>query len=84
MLLAQCWPLISPSQTGWRTESSLAGWCRCPIHEDEDGRLYEIGRRKAPSAFFAVRDHVLDVDGASLDHRIAVPSHLATARETVA
>lgn len=55
-----------------------------PVHQDGHGRLYQIGPRDAPSAFVAVRDRVLDADGAPLEHWIAVPPHMVTAREAVA
>jgi hypothetical protein len=55
-----------------------------PIQEDDFGRLYQIGRRENPSAFVAVRDRVLDADGTPLEHWIAVPPHIATARKAVA
>lgn len=55
-----------------------------PIHEDDHGRLYQVGRLVDPSAFVAVRDRVLHADGTPLEHWIAVPPHAATAREAVA
>ncbi|MBL6081803.1 hypothetical protein JMJ56_27855 [Belnapia sp. T18] len=55
-----------------------------PVHEDEYGRLYQVGRREVPSTFVAVRDRVLGADGTPLEHWIAVPPHAATAREAVA
>jgi hypothetical protein len=55
-----------------------------PVQEDEHGRLYQIGRHEDPSVFVAVRDHVLDGSGAPLEHWIAVPPYVATAREAVA
>jgi hypothetical protein len=55
-----------------------------PVHKADYGKLYLIGCREAPSAVVAVRDRVLDGDGAPLEHWIAVPPHVATAREAVA
>jgi hypothetical protein len=63
---------------------SVAALRLSPVHEDEYGQLYHLGRRDDPSAFVAVRDRVLDTDGLPLEHWIAVPPHAATAREAVA
>jgi hypothetical protein len=63
---------------------SVAALGQRPVQEDDCGQLYQIGRREDPSTFVAVRDRVLDADGTPLEHWIAVPPHIATAREAVA
>jgi hypothetical protein len=55
-----------------------------PVHADSFGRLFHFGDRLDPSAFVAVRDRAVEADGATIEHWICVPPHMATAREAVA
>jgi hypothetical protein len=55
-----------------------------PSATDGSGRLYRIGKVSSVLCFVRVEDSVMDEDGHTLVHWIAVPQHIVTAHEGIA